>query len=231
MPVRDRRRRPRTPRHRCCGHGHHRPRRRSRAPVPRDGTGDLAVVDPGRWRPAPGPDLVRLGRRGHRHRVEARGRQGPQPARRSARDARPRRRRGRFRRRPARGPGGCPAAPAAGLPAGFEAKYAERIRALDLTPAQFARTYAQVIRLVPVKALGWHGRTTPDRCWRPHGVSPRRGLRRWPSRGEADSIGSGSRWRVGLGGLALEPARSEPRDLTVLRGRLPIDPGDAAGVG
>jgi PPOX class probable F420-dependent enzyme len=46
------------------------------------------------------------------------------------------------------------------LPAGFEAKYATRIRALDLTPAQFARTYSQLIRLVPVKALAWHGRTT-----------------------------------------------------------------------
>ncbi len=53
------------------------------------------------------------------------------------------------------------AAPAAGLPAGFEAKYASRIRALGLTPAQFVGTYAQVIRLVPVRALAWHGRTTP----------------------------------------------------------------------
>jgi len=48
-----------------------------------------------------------------------------------------------------------------GLPVGFEAKYGEPIRALGLTPAQFARTYAQVIRLLPVKALAWHGRTTP----------------------------------------------------------------------
>ncbi len=53
----------------------------------------------------------------------------------------------------------APVAP--GLPAGFEAKYAARIRALDLTPAQFARTYSQVIRLVPARALGWCGRTTP----------------------------------------------------------------------
>jgi PPOX class probable F420-dependent enzyme len=52
-----------------------------------------------------------------------------------------------------------PAGP--GLPEGFEAKYAARIRALDLTPAQFARTYSQVIRLVPARALAWHGRTTP----------------------------------------------------------------------
>ena len=54
-----------------------------------------------------------------------------------------------------------PASAESGLPAGFEAKYAARIRALDLTPIQFARTYAQVIRLIPVKALAWHGRTTP----------------------------------------------------------------------
>jgi PPOX class probable F420-dependent enzyme len=47
------------------------------------------------------------------------------------------------------------------LPAGFAAKYAEKIEELGLTPAQFARTYSQVIRLTPVKALGWHGRSRP----------------------------------------------------------------------
>lgn len=47
------------------------------------------------------------------------------------------------------------------LPTGFEAKYAARIGALGLTPLQFARTYSQVIRLAPVRALVWHGRTTP----------------------------------------------------------------------
>lgn len=47
------------------------------------------------------------------------------------------------------------------LPPGFLEKYGERIAGLGLTPAQFARTYALVIRLTPVKALGWHGRTTP----------------------------------------------------------------------
>jgi PPOX class probable F420-dependent enzyme len=47
------------------------------------------------------------------------------------------------------------------LPAGYIEKYGERIAGLGLTPAQFARTYALVIRLTPVKALGWHGRTTP----------------------------------------------------------------------
>jgi PPOX class probable F420-dependent enzyme len=48
------------------------------------------------------------------------------------------------------------------LPAGFAAKYATKIEELGLTPAQFARTYSQVIRLTPVKALGWHGRSRPS---------------------------------------------------------------------
>lgn len=48
------------------------------------------------------------------------------------------------------------------LPAGFSAKYAAKLEELDMTPAQFARTYSQVIRLTPVKALGWHGRSRPS---------------------------------------------------------------------
>jgi PPOX class probable F420-dependent enzyme len=47
------------------------------------------------------------------------------------------------------------------LPAEFRAKYAERIAALGLTEAQFARTYSQTIVLTPAKALGWHGRSRP----------------------------------------------------------------------
>lgn len=47
------------------------------------------------------------------------------------------------------------------LPAGFAAKYATRIAELGLSEAQFAATYRQVIRIVPVRALGWHGRTRP----------------------------------------------------------------------
>ena len=43
----------------------------------------------------------------------------------------------------------------------FLAKYAERIAALGLTPAQFAAHYALTIRLTPTKALGWHGRSRP----------------------------------------------------------------------
>jgi len=48
------------------------------------------------------------------------------------------------------------------LPAAFIAKYGTRIAELGLTPAQFARTYAQTIVLTPTKMLGWHGRSTPD---------------------------------------------------------------------
>lgn len=87
------------------------------------------------------------------------------------------------------------------LPATFRAKYAERIAALGLIPAQFARTYSQMIRLVPVKALGWHGRSTPRsvlsaaRRVAATGAAslaePRRASREW----------SGEPLSLGLGGL------------------------------
>jgi PPOX class probable F420-dependent enzyme len=47
------------------------------------------------------------------------------------------------------------------LPPLFERKYASQIARLGLTPTEFARTYSQVIRLTPVRALGWHGRSRP----------------------------------------------------------------------
>ena len=47
------------------------------------------------------------------------------------------------------------------LPAAFVAKYADRIAQLGLTPAEFAATYSQQIRLTPRRALGWHGRSEP----------------------------------------------------------------------
>jgi len=33
-----------------------------------------------------------------------------------------------------------------------------------LTQAEFAATYSATIRLIPARALGWHGRSTP-RTW------------------------------------------------------------------
>ena len=47
------------------------------------------------------------------------------------------------------------------LPSGFATKYGARIAELGLTVGQFARTYSTTIRLTPVRALGWHGRTVP----------------------------------------------------------------------
>lgn len=87
------------------------------------------------------------------------------------------------------------------LPAGFGLKYAARIAALGLTPAQFARTYSQVIRLVPVKALAWHGRTTPRsvlsaarRVAATGGASlaePRNALRHWLGEPLAQGLAGG----------------------------------------
>ena len=47
------------------------------------------------------------------------------------------------------------------LPAAHLAKYADRLAAIGLTPAEYAATYSQVIRIVPQGFLGWHGRSTP----------------------------------------------------------------------
>jgi PPOX class probable F420-dependent enzyme len=47
------------------------------------------------------------------------------------------------------------------LPAPFVAKYGGRMAAMGLTARSFAATYSQVIRIVPDRYLGWHGRTTP----------------------------------------------------------------------
>ena len=94
------------------------------------------------------------------------------------------------------------------LPVGFLAKYEARIEALGLTPAQFARTYSQVIRFVPVRALGWHGRTTPRsvlsaaRRVAATGAAslsePRNGLRQWLGEPLARGLGSPSLVRRGV---------------------------------
>ncbi|MFL5669233.1 MAG: pyridoxamine 5'-phosphate oxidase family protein [Chloroflexota bacterium] len=47
------------------------------------------------------------------------------------------------------------------LPAAHLDKYADQLRSIGLTPAEYAATYSQVIRIVPRGFLGWHGRTTP----------------------------------------------------------------------
>jgi PPOX class probable F420-dependent enzyme len=48
------------------------------------------------------------------------------------------------------------------LPAELLAKYADRLAAIGVDPAEYAATYSQVIRIVPNAYLGWHGRTTPQ---------------------------------------------------------------------
>lgn len=51
---------------------------------------------------------------------------------------------------------------AAALPAAHLDKYADQLRAIGLTPAEYATAYSQVIRIVPRGFLGWHGLTTPQ---------------------------------------------------------------------
>ena len=51
--------------------------------------------------------------------------------------------------------------PATELPAEHLRKYGARMAALGLTPEEFLATYSQVLRVVPVRSLGWHGRMTP----------------------------------------------------------------------
>lgn len=51
--------------------------------------------------------------------------------------------------------------PAAELPQEHLAKYGERMAALGLSASTFVETYSQVVRITPIRPLGWHGRTTP----------------------------------------------------------------------
>jgi hypothetical protein len=48
------------------------------------------------------------------------------------------------------------------LPATFVAKYRDRIAGLGMTTDEFARIYSATIRIMPARALGWHGRSTPQ---------------------------------------------------------------------
>ena len=47
------------------------------------------------------------------------------------------------------------------LPPAHLEKYADRMAAIGLSPAEYAATYSLVIRIVPARYLGWHGRTLP----------------------------------------------------------------------
>ena len=47
------------------------------------------------------------------------------------------------------------------LPAAHLAKYADQLEAIGLTADEYAATYSQVIRIIPDRPLGWHGRSVP----------------------------------------------------------------------
>lgn len=47
------------------------------------------------------------------------------------------------------------------LPPALLAKYERQLESIGLGAEEYAATYSQVIRIVPERSLGWHGRTTP----------------------------------------------------------------------
>lgn len=47
------------------------------------------------------------------------------------------------------------------MPPAHPAKYAGQLASLGLSAEAYAATYSQVIRIVPMRLLGWHGRETP----------------------------------------------------------------------
>jgi len=47
------------------------------------------------------------------------------------------------------------------LPANHLAKYAQRMRAVGLTPEEYVATYSQPILIRPTRFLPWHGRSVP----------------------------------------------------------------------
>jgi len=48
------------------------------------------------------------------------------------------------------------------LPPAHVEKYDSRMREIGLTASAYAATYSQVIRIVPHRYLGWHGRNVPQ---------------------------------------------------------------------
>jgi PPOX class probable F420-dependent enzyme len=53
--------------------------------------------------------------------------------------------------------------PATELPEAHLRKYGERMKAIGLSADEFLATYSQVLRIVPIRPLAWHGRTVPQR--------------------------------------------------------------------
>jgi PPOX class probable F420-dependent enzyme len=47
------------------------------------------------------------------------------------------------------------------LPESHWVKYAADLARIGLTREEYVRAYSQAIRIVPVRYLGWHGRSTP----------------------------------------------------------------------
>jgi PPOX class probable F420-dependent enzyme len=47
------------------------------------------------------------------------------------------------------------------LPTGHLVKYADQLSAIGLDADAYAATYSQVIRIIPDRPLGWHGRQVP----------------------------------------------------------------------
>ncbi len=50
------------------------------------------------------------------------------------------------------------------LPESHWVKYAADLAGIGLTREEYVRTYSQAVRLVPVRYLGWHGRSEPPRA-------------------------------------------------------------------
>lgn len=53
------------------------------------------------------------------------------------------------------------------LPESHWVKYARDLASIGLTREEYVRTYSQAVRLVPVRYLGWHGRSAPASRARP----------------------------------------------------------------
>jgi hypothetical protein len=95
--------------------------------------------------------------------------------------------------------------------------------ALGLTPDEFLATYSQVLRIVPVRSLGWHGRTTPRSVLATSSIAE-------PVRTDPDGTGEPIARPVGPG--PVERARRAGRELLDGLRRLPAPgPRPALGAG